>query len=143
MCDAEKIIDYFFNQYSIEELYALCPSHMLWEAIKEEDAVMLTYSQVLDLIQNTSSVFLFAEPLPALYAGKSVPCKDIPGKEFEKNIVTWEAGRTEPLYILNTDFTWMIALTAENDSIGEEVCALLESQSPGDAERIAPPKAAF
>lgn len=112
----------------------MCPNQMLWEAIRSSELQILSRSAVLQQLQQTSSVLVFPEPLPALYIGVEPTYAVVPSVKILAHSSHWindsmEKGKCileiEPLYIIDTNHSWMIVLTPENTPIGDQLCVLL------------------
>lgn len=133
----QKILSFFPHldlQCDIQPLWSMCPNQMLWEAIRSSEAQVLSKCAVLQQLQQAASVFVFPEPLPALYIGAEPAYAIVPSAKILDHSSHWinhsmEKGKCileiEPLYIMNTNCSWMIVLTPENTPSGSQLCVLL------------------
>ena len=124
-----SIIKKFFIQDFIPEdmdkVWHFCPNKMLWEAIRAENAVIISHANVLALLMQVSEVFVFPEPLPAFYQNQEAAYTVVSSYDFIKDFP--EYIKTEPLYVLSNDFSWMIVFTTENTPDGEQLCVLVQN----------------
>lgn len=141
MLSGRQILSFFFphirSQSGIQGLWNRCPNQMLWEAIRTSDATIVTWHEVLQLLHETPFVFAFPEPLPFLYLGAEPVYSIFPTEELLEGS-PYPAGTSnskktnvlaiEPLYLICSDHSWMIALTTENTPSGGQLCALLPRQ---------------
>lgn len=133
----QMILSFFSHldlQCDIQSLWSICPNQMLWEAIQSSEAQVLSQRGVLQQLQQTSSVLVFPEPLPALYIGAEPAYSVVPSAKILDHSSDWinhstEKGKCileiEPLYIMSTNCSWMIVLTPENTPSGSQLCVLL------------------
>lgn len=121
-----KIIDNFFFGNTIEEIWNSCPNKMLWEAIDANCAVAISHADICSLLENSDSVIVFPEPLPALYLGASPAfvsfqsCNDNMLKETR----LW---KVEPIYLASATLSWLIAMTPENTLSGSQLCVMVKN----------------
>ncbi len=125
----------FFSEYSIQDLWKTCPCQMLWEAIRKESALIISMDDVKKKLQNVKSVYILPEPLPAMYMGmepnyRLVSCEEILNDDAKNGKCHY--WQIEPIYIINTDYSWMIVLTTENTPSGEQMIALVNRTGDGD-----------
>ncbi len=136
------IISLFFphvnSQCDIQDLWKFCPNQMLWEAIRGSDAKVLSQHDVLQQLRQAPSVLIFPEPLPSLYLGVDPAYSIVPTAAIIEKSLHWISNSTEkgncvleiePLYMISTDYLWMIVLTTENTQSGDQLCVLLHRVS--------------
>lgn len=139
--DIQKLICRFFSDdtdpRNVKELWRSCPNQMIWEALRGEDAVILSQEEVLRHLRQQPEMLVFTEPLPDLYLGTDVPCRLISGEDIVGNSEFWqqsvnERGHTileiEPLYIVGLDLSWLIVVTPENTPDGGTLCVLVTAK---------------
>ena len=122
------LLNTFFNNRTLPELWEACHCQMLWEAIKKEDAIIISYEEVVSKISSEQMVHVFPEPLPALYMGIEPASKKVSTASLLHNK---DVLRIEPLYIVSDDFSWMIVLTTENTLDGKQLCCWTERKTEG------------
>ena len=125
----------FFPGRSVQDLWATCHCQMLWEAIKREDARVISINDLPPLLRSDAFVIIAPEPLPAIYMGID-PAFKVIDKETIVNAllnypdVPWVRSESilevEPIYLFAVDFSWMIALTTENTVEGKRLCVVIE-----------------
>ena len=71
-------------------------------------------------MKQTSEVYVLPEPLPAFYHQQEVAYAVVSSCDFTEGFS--EYVKTEPLYVINNNFSWMIVLTTENTPNGEQLC---------------------
>ena len=114
-----------FNPHDIEKVWKSCHNRMLWEAICAKDATIISQEDALLTVKQTSEIYILSEPLPAFYWKTEPDYAFVPSSEFVANFT--EYTKTEPLYLLSKDFSWMIIMTTENTPSGEQLCVLLKN----------------
>ena len=124
----DLILNRFFPGESTQTLWDHCPNKMLWEAIPASDALRIDYETVAFVTQDSKSIYILNEPLPAIYSKKEPDFKHIAPSDISKILPDWNSTyRAYPLYIFDDVFSWMIVLTAENTSSGSELCVLVQT----------------
>lgn len=132
------IIDHFFPGRSAQELWITCRSQMLWEAIRKNDAEIISISDLPYLLCDEVSVIIAPEPLPAMYLGIEPAHKFIDTDEIINSVFNYidtplvkckSILETEPLYIFPINYSWMIALTTENTQEGKRLCVLVKGKT--------------
>lgn len=135
----KKAIDCLITQEAtdVADLFQFCPNHMLWECIRRNDAVLLSWKEALHFLERDEPIYVFREPLPNLSANKPLQGALVPGHTLREALAS-ENGEAlpfsvqrngeNPLYIFDEAFHWMLVLTEENTSDGEELCVLLRAQ---------------
>lgn len=107
---------------------------MLWEAIKNTYAKILSPQDILQQLRQTPSVLLFPEPLPSLHLGADPAYTIVSTPIITEEAWSWltnslsqgiSAFEIEPLYVVNCDYSWMIVLTTENTRSGDQLCVLI------------------
>ena len=114
-----------FIPHDIEKVWKACPTRMLWEAIRAEDATIISQPDVIFTIKQTPEIFVLSEPLSAFYRNTEPDYTLLPSSEFVADFA--EYAKEEPLYLLSRDFSWMIILTTENTPSGEQLCVLMKN----------------
>lgn len=109
-----------FLPRDMDKVWHFCPNRMLWEAIRTEDAAIVSHADILTLVKQTSEVYLLPEPLPAFYQNQEVNYTLVSSRDFVDDFS--EYAKTEPLYVFPNDFSWMIVFTTENTPTGEQLC---------------------
>lgn len=109
-----------FLPRDMDKVWHFCPNRMLWEAIRAEDAAIVSHADILTLVKQTSEVYLLPEPLPAFYQNQEVTYTLVSSRDFVDDFS--EYAKTEPLYMFSHDFSWMIVFTTENTPTGEQLC---------------------
>ena len=125
----KNVLSRFFSNASPLELWTICPNHMLWEAIKQEDAQPIELLCIPDFLKQQKVFFAFPEPLPAIYNNKlleyvQIECSD----ENKDDLVTYGLFEQEPLYIVDCEFKWMVVLTTENTQTGTQLCVMVNAK---------------
>ena len=114
-----------FLPHDIDKVWKSCPNRMLWEAVRTEDATILSRSDVICTATHTPEIFVLSEPLPAFYRNIEPDYTLVPSSEFIENFS--EYAKEEPLYLLSKDFSWMIILTTETTPSGEQLYVLVKN----------------
>lgn len=114
-----------FLPQDMDSVWHSCPNRMLWEAIRAEDALIVSYTDVLTLVNQTSEVYVLPEPLPAFHQNQEVACAIVSSDDFISGFS--EYVKAEPLYVFSRDFSWMIVFTTENTPDGEQLCVLVRN----------------
>lgn len=114
-----------FLPHDINKVWKSCPNRMLWEAVRAEDAAIISQTDVIFTIKHTPEIFVLSEPLPAFCRNTELDYTLVPSSEFVADFA--EYAKEEPLYLLSKDFSWMIILTTENTPSGEQLCVLLKN----------------
>ena len=109
-----------FLPRDMDKVWHHCPNRMLWEAIRAEDAAIVSHADILTLVKQASEVYLLSEPLPAFYQNQEVNYTLVSSRDFVHDFS--EYAKTEPLYVFPNDFSWMIVFTTENTPTGEQLC---------------------
>ena len=131
------IIEHFFPDQSAIQLREACPNKMLWEAIKKADATIISQKDVMQHLHTTADAYILPECLPAIDLGIEPAYMRLSDfflqDEAPPPCRTWKIDtatlfQIEPLYIINSDFSWMIVLTTENLPSGEQLCVFVEAQ---------------
>lgn len=115
-----------FLPRDMDKVWHHCPNRMLWEAIRAEDAAIVSHADILTLVRQTSEVYLLPEPLPAFYQNQEVTYTLVSSRDFVHDFS--EYAKTEPLYVFPNDFSWMIVFTTENTPTGEQLCILVKKR---------------
>lgn len=126
--DASIIKNFIMRDFlpqNIDKVWNFCPNRMLWEAIRAEDAAIISHADVRTLIKQTSEVYVLPEPLPAFYQNQEVTYAVVSSNDFVEDFS--EYVKTEPLYVFSNNFSWMIVFTTENTPDGEQLCALIQN----------------
>ena len=128
---ATNIINSFFCGATPFDLWSCCPNHMLWEAIKQADAFTIAQQDIPTFLISHNDFFLLPEPLPAIYNGLTpeyakINCADL----FAKHKTgIGELIIQEPMYIVDSEFRWMIVLTTENTQSATQLCVIVYAKS--------------
>ena len=117
-----------FVPHDIDKLWKSCPNRMLWEAIRAENAATISRTDVTFTIKQTPEIYVLPEPLPAFYQNTKPPYTLVSSASLISNFE--EYAKTEPLYLISKDFSWMIVLTTENTLSGEQLCVLVKNFDP-------------
>lgn len=124
----DLILNRFFPGESTQSLWDHCPNKMIWEAIPASDALQIDYETVSSVIQDSKSIYILKEPLPAIHSIKEPDFKHIVPSDFSRILPDWNSTyRTYPLYVFDDVFSWMIVLTAESTFSGDELCVLVQA----------------
>lgn len=115
-----------FLPRDMDKVWHHCPNRMLWEAIRAEDAAIVSHADILTLVKQASEVYLLPEPLPAFYQNQEVNYTLVSSRDFVHDFS--EYAKTEPLYVFPNDFSWMIVFTTENTPTGEQLCILVKKR---------------
>lgn len=132
----ENMINAFFKGSAPSELVAQCPAGMLWEAIRRENARDIELHAIFDHLLLHDEFFLLPEPIPAIQNGldpEFVRVKSADLFSKDKNAF-WELIWKEPAYLVSCDFKWMIAMTTENTSRGDQLCVLVSASRKMDTD---------
>lgn len=131
------VIKKFYQNRSIAELWKQSPSSMLWECPWGDNVAFEVISQIalIEKLQSVKDVFIFSEPLEALYLGLEPRSIRIPCCDLLKNYDHWLRNpalrgnsllEIEPLYILDPEYNWLLIITTENTNTGGTICFLLQ-----------------
>lgn len=132
----KRFVDPDFQDENFINLWKKCCNNMLWEGIGIEGSV-ISEREVITYLRETKNVYVFPEPLPAFYLGCEVECKRMSTQELISSSSDWPHNypvrgvtcfEIEPLYIINSDYSWMIVLTTENTPNGGQMCLLVSEK---------------
>lgn len=131
-----RIINSFFNGMTPLALLASCPNYMLWEAIRRENARNIELHDIFAHLLRHDEFYLLPEPIPAIQNGVEPEYIKVKSSVLlcNDNDAFWDLVRKEPAYLVSCDFNWMIAMTTENTSCGDQLCVLVSASGKLDTD---------
>lgn len=127
----KNILKYFFRDIAPSHLRRQCPNQMLWEGIRQPDAVTIEQNGIVNFLLQQNEFYVFPELFPAICENTSPEHVCISSETLgamHKDEIC-ELINNEPTYVVSCDFQWMIILTSENTHNGDQLCVLVYANS--------------
>ena len=109
----------------IDKVWRDCPNRMLWEAIRAEDAAIISHEEIRDLVKQATAVCVLPEPLPAFHQNQQAAYTLVSSPDFLDGFSQYT--KMEPLYLFCNDFSWMVVFTTENTPNGKQLCIFVKN----------------
>ena len=126
----KNIFNAFFDGATPTEMLMRCPNHMLWEAIKREDAVIVEKQEILAYLLLKDAFWIMTDPIRTIQYGEELECIRMKCSDLladsKENFLDFI--KQEPTYLVSCDYKWMIALTTENTPHGTQLCAVVSNR---------------